>query len=194
MSVRGEVTITNCDFTGGTAPTSGGSIFFAGTKLTMTGGSVTGGTSTNSAANSQGGNICINGGTSTISDCAISGGTAVRGGNIWMNQPLTLNNCTVTGGKAVKREMTGNLSVNAQGGNIFVPAAALTLNGCTVTDGAAENGFCHDIYHYGSNPLTLSGNTKIGHMGIGVDKIRIGEAGIQGSVGVREARVFLPAA
>lgn len=178
-STNGTVQIKGGTISGGEA-TQGGNIYAK--ALTMTGGTVSGGTSngyggnicvtgdseisggkiengTNTNSNQSGGNICVSSGSLTISgeDTLICGGKAQEGGNISVRSSasLTLDGGTVTGGEAVKR-----------GGNIAM-YGTFVMNGGTVSNGVA-NLYGGNVSGYANKTnITINGGTITGGSLIG---------------------------
>lgn len=168
-----NVTLKDCNITGGTSSASiwvndaaagatlngatvsgatAGAIYNAGT-VTMTGGSISGGTvtTTNYTAVAQGGNV-YNTGTFNLVSGTIENGIAqnsykcatgeaqkvlVMGGNIYNSGTFTMTTGTISGGKAQRSGSGTNL---CQGGNVY-NAGTFTMADGTITGGnATSNG------------------------------------------------------
>lgn len=117
--------ITGGSMSGGTATQSGGNLYLlAGSisRATLSGGATT------SNNNSQGGGNVYAEGSSTMSNCVLENGTAKnRGGNAFL-LAATIENSTVTGGSIVD-------NASGIGGNVFMNNASALVSGCTVSGG-----------------------------------------------------------
>ena len=149
----------------------GGNIYSGGNSasLTITGGTISGGTVTGDSTIGYGGNIYCNG-KLTMSGGTITGGTAGggRGGNIYSSSTdLTISGGTITKGAAPKVYDTAGSAVyrTGVGSGILAVETTVTLSGETVIDGN-NNG---NLYLYGFEAHLdvekLTGNAKIGLCG-----------------------------
>ncbi len=135
---------------------SGGNIYVAknndNSALTMTGGTVTGGTSAN-----YGGNIYSEGVT-LLSDVVITDGKASNGGNLYVNKETVITDCTLSGGVTT--------AAKGSGGNIYVGGNKLVLENTTIT-GGISGGRGGNIYSAGAEIVMLSGTVSNGVSGLG---------------------------
>lgn len=120
-------------------------------KLTLTGGTVTGGNNT-----AAGGGI-INSGTLTIKSGTVTGNkSGYDGAGIWTGGKLTV--CDVT--------ITGNTSSSGNGGGVFYSGGTLNISGTPVITGNTAGGKANDLFINGENKLTVAGalteDAKIG--------------------------------
>ena len=184
--VRGIFEMTNGTITGGNAvEATAGNLRLEGKNgntATITGGTISNGTSVQ-----QGGNLFVRNytGAVVISNATITGGscTGNHGGSVYvtgLTSSLTMENTTITGGSAYDRG--GNLYIvggaeelavvtltnctitdgtaGSRGGNIYVADVDATLNNCTVTGGQIVlTGAEEDVLStYGYNLATNYGN------------------------------------
>lgn len=123
-----DVTVRNSQAAGGAG---GGIAVTANNELSMTGGAVTGNSSTG-----NGGGISNVRGTLTLSGVTISGNTAVNGGGIGLSGgTLTLDRSTISGN-----------TTSQDGGGLFLgvelpsSSSSATLTTCTIAGNTAANG------------------------------------------------------
>jgi len=136
------VTLNNVDISGGNSVSNGGNIYNAG-SLTMTGGSITGGTVTSTAGRNGGNLYVLSTGTATLNGVTVSDGTCTGiGGNITTYGKLDLIDCSITGGISA-----------SYGGSIYADGAAAPV---TVTGGSIRGGQCTGASKYGGN-MFISG-------------------------------------
>ncbi len=144
----GSPTVTNCTFSGNTAPGSygcpgrGGGMYNENsspmvTKCTFSGNSaIYGGGMTNNSASSP-----------TLSNCTISGNSANFGGGgmwNWHSSP-TVSNCTFSGNSAVR------------GGGMSNPAGSSpTVTDCTFSGNSASNDWGGGMYNGSSSPTVTN--------------------------------------
>lgn len=158
----GSFTMSAARIVGGTAYTAGGVYLGANNNVTVTGGSVTGGTATNTAGNFVLAGISAKrNGTASISGLSLTDGTAqVEGGNFYLAyyKQFPMTDCYFAGGTSQTSKggniyfgtcsyttLTNTILLNgtaSMGGNIHSNsnAAVITLVDCLVTNGAAGNG------------------------------------------------------
>jgi len=141
----GNLTVTDCAFTGNTATDYGGAISNMGTLT------VTGSTFNNNKANWSGGGAIYNDGTLTVTGSTFNNNTATTGygGAIRSDDDLTVVGSTFTGNTA----SYGGAIYNFGGGT-------LTVTGSTFTENTAQNGG-GAIYNTGT--LTVSDSTFTGN-------------------------------
>ena len=149
----------------------GGNIYSGGTKavLTITGGTISGGTATYTSSYGYGGNI-YHGGTMIMSGGLITGGNAEygRGGNIYSSaSKLYISGGTITNGNAPKVYDENGSAVyrTGIGSGITATETTVTLSGETIIDGN-NNG---NLYLFGFEAHLdvekLTGNAKVGLCG-----------------------------
>ncbi|MBE6981515.1 MAG: hypothetical protein E7437_04235 [Ruminococcaceae bacterium] len=133
-------TLTNCTVSDGTATYRGGNIY-ASNGITVTGGSITGG----SAKVGEGEKITTNGGNltafggGTFSGVTIADGEGTHGGNIAINDgTYTIENCTISNGNAT---LKCDGTTNGNGGNLYaIGGSTVTITGCSFSGGEAMRG------------------------------------------------------
>ena len=155
----GTLTVKSGTISGGTATSTGGSIYITSFgELYVEGGTITGGTST-----SQGGNIYVGSGTKDrVSKLAISGGTISNGtsntsygGNIYVATPTGEMDLSITGGK-----IAGGKALKSNGGNIYLNTGnTLTVSGSTIIENGTSLNAGGNIYS--KSTLTLEGEVIV---------------------------------
>lgn len=143
------LTVENTEIIGASSGGHGGSVCVGGGSFTMTGGSISGGTTTGTGK--SGGNIYVGpNGALTLTDVTVTGGTSASdGGNIFVvnsnTKEIALTDCVISGGTSANN-----------GGNLFLGTVTdetllATLSGCTLEDGEAVYGGSV----YTDRPLTV---------------------------------------
>ncbi|MDD3753798.1 MAG: right-handed parallel beta-helix repeat-containing protein [Methanobacterium sp.] len=163
----GNLTVTDCAFTGNTATDYGGAISNMGTLT------VTGSTFNNNKANWSGGGAIYNDGTLTVTGSTFNNNTATTGygGAIRSDDDLTVVGSTFTGntasyGGAIYNFGGGTLTVTdstftentANHGGAIYNTGTLTVTGSTFTENTAPNYGGGAIYSY-HGTLAVSDST-----------------------------------
>lgn len=152
LASKGILSITGGTVTKGTSTDTGGNIYAASTSsvLNLSGGTVSAGT-----AKANGGNIYFNNGNLNVTGGTVSGGKAVEGGNIYTRTGRTSNSNTATIGGAGTPLITGG-TASSNGGNLFVEGRA-TLDSCAFEDGTVTGKtYGQDLYLDKTAMLTVS--------------------------------------
>jgi len=158
----GSFTMSAARIVGGAAYSAGSVYLGANNNVTITGGSITGGTATNTAGNlALAGVSAKRNGTASISGLSLTDGTAqVEGGNFHLAyyKQFPMTDCYFAGGTSQTSKggniyfgtcsyttLTNTILLNgtaSTGGNIHnnSNAAVITLVDCLVTNGSANNG------------------------------------------------------
>ena len=141
---------------GGTSGCVGGGIYTEG-PLTMSGGTVSGNTSTQSGGGLQMGSRVNNSAVFTLSGGDISGNTTVfAGGGVMIQYGTTMN---LSGGSILNNKVTD--TTDAGGGGILAYKSTLKMSGGTIKGNSALTGGGIDAYT--DNTVEISGGTIEGN-------------------------------
>lgn len=150
----GKVTIKGGTISGGSSSSGGGNIWMGGgCTVTIAGGTISGGETTQPGAN--GGNIQNGASTLNISGGTIKGGTTRNcAGNIYSSKNLNISGGTITGGRKLDKDGKETTSSNL---NVFV------VNGVTTISGGKIDGYFELVPYDPTNKcdVTISGNPVI---------------------------------
>ena len=120
-------TVSGGTISGGTASQSGGNVYLQAGSLT--GAVLTGGRTTSNSNSQGGGNVYVTG-NATVAGCEISDGRALnRGANVFLLEG-EVSDCTIAGG--VVEENASGL-----GGNVFMNHASARVMDCEIRGGSA---------------------------------------------------------
>jgi hypothetical protein len=132
---------------------------------------ITGGSSAGYGGYGVGGGGLLNNGTATLTNCTVSGNSAgsyASGGGLLNNGTATLIDCTVSGNTAGGSFFGGGGGGVANGTYFFAPDATLTITNCTLSGNSAYSG--GGLHNSGTAKLTnctISGNSANGFVSYG---------------------------
>jgi hypothetical protein len=161
-----QLTITHGNGQGDTLPFDGGGILNNGSKLTLSGCTVSG----NSAGSGNGGGIYNSAGTSTltVSACVLSNNGAYDGGGVYNSAGATatfLNSTLGAVGRVPGNTASGGDYDEGDGGAVFNLEGTVALSGCTLSGNSAglDGGA---VYTYGYVEADKQNKVVIGTMTI----------------------------